>query len=321
MDRITIDMGTSMPERDSTGKKADFGKVILKLLDLNSKAKDPYIDIAELKNDRSSYQQTAGVYDIDISKLSAKVKKLIPDNPFALFVDSYDSEKKSSTSTLALIENPLIANTNSRGLYVNQPDPYWEESTPEVNFTIKVQHYGKAPKKGTVKLAVGQYNPDFTIINEEATTDSNGFSYEMRPFVELSYRGRPISNSSKITVPEDGLVTLSVKAEQPGMPFFVFYPFEKGSKFSGPINFDPNTGPPAPVLFYPYNSIRSLPFDNVLAEEFETWLANLPAANEVHDLIGRVNQRVFDEVYRTFHLMYPVMAFIGCSMLLHHTSK
>lgn len=309
IERITVDIGTSIPERDSTGKKANFGRVQLKVYDLATK---DYHDIVTIPNNLKSYQQTAGVFDFDISGLSEDVKNLLSNNPLAIFVDSYDNDKKTVSPTLALIENPLIANTNSRGVYVNQPDPYWEDNTPDVEFTIKVQHYGKPPADGDIKLAIGQYTSNFAIINESSDTNSSReYEFTDRPFVELLYENKPISNSTEIQVPEDGLITLKVNALQPGMPFLVFYPIAKDSGFTGPLDFP---GPPAPVLFYPYNAIRSLPFHNILAEEFETWLSSLPAPSDVHDLIGRVNQRVFDDVYRTFHLMYPVMGFIGCPM-------
>jgi len=311
IERITVDMGTAMPELNSTGMKANFGDVKLKLIDLGSKTKKGReIEIGTIKNDMISYQKTAGVYDF--TNLSARVKKLILKNPLALYVDSFNSKTRKQTSTLALIENPVMSNTNSRGVYVNQPDPYWEPKTPEVDFTIKVQYYGKPPAKDEVQIAIGQYTSNFVLIDENSTSKSSKeFEYSTKQFVELSHQGKAIKNSTNIPVPIDGLVTLNVKALQPGLPFLVFYPFVKGSGFTGPSNFHHAE---AAAVFYSYNSIRSLPFDNILAEEFESWLKGLPKPSEVHDLIGRVNQRVFDDVYRTFHLMYPVMGFIGCPM-------
>ena len=46
-----------------------------------------------------------------------------------------------------------------------------------------------------------------------------------------------------------------------------------------------------------------LPFRNAAAEDFHEWLKTGPTA----DL---VTQRVFDEVFRTYFLMFPVMRFI-----------
>lgn len=303
VERISVDMGTAMPEHDSTGKKADFGQVKLKLINLGSKSKSNVYEIATLPNDLASYHKTAGVFDI--TDLSDEVKKAIQDNPLALYVDSYDHKTNKQTSTLALVENPVMSNTNSRGLYAEQPDPYWERA-PAVAFTIKVQHYGKAPKKGEVNLAIGQYTSGFELINEDSKAKGpDTFQFSAMPFVELSHEGKVITNNSIIPVPSSGLVPINVKAVQPGIPFLVFYPFVSGSDFKGP-------GPlQAAPTFYSYNAIRVLPFDNNLAEEFELWLSNLPKPGKVHDLIGRVNQRVFDDVFRTFHLMYPVMDFIS----------
>lgn len=303
VERITVDLGTAMPELNSTGEKADFGKVKLKLIDVHSKAKNNTYEIATLPNDRASYQKTAGV--IDITDLSDKVKKAIQNNPLALYVDSYDHNTDKQNSTLALIENPVMSNTNSRGLYVEQPDSYWEK-VPEMDFTIKVQHYGKPPAKGKVKIAVGQYSSGFELINEMTKASKKAaFQFSPKPFVELTQEGKVITNNSVVPVPPSGLVTFKIKAVQPGIPFLVFYPFLTGSDFKGPGALQ------AAPTFYSYNAIRVLPFDNNLAEEFELWLSNLPAPDQLNDLIGRVNQRVFDDVFRTFHLMYPVMDFIS----------
>lgn len=311
-ERISIDMGSTMPEYDSTGRKADFGKVQLKLLDLSTDSQtSQYFDIVSLPNELATYQETAGVQDYSITHLPEKIRKAILENPFALFVDNYDSENDKQISTLALIENPVIANTNSRGVYVNQQNAYWESETPEVEFTIKVQMYGKAPQS-PLQLSIGQFNSSFGLISEDDSANrSEEFEYKERPYVALYNEGQKITNSTVITVPDNGLVTISVKALQPGMPFLVFFPFVKGSNFAGVAAASQNV---SPVTFYSYNAIRSLPFDNILAEEFETWLSELPSPTEVNDLIGRINQRVFDDVFRTFHLMYPVMGFIGCPM-------
>jgi len=152
IERITVDMGTTMPERDSSGAKANFGQVQLRIIDMGCSSQTAY-DIATLPNDIYSYQKTSGVFDI--TDLSDEVKGLIPNNPFALYVDSYDHESGEQTSTLALIENPVMSNTNSRGVYVNQPDPYWG-GHPDSEFTIKVQHYGKPPAEGAVQLSISQ---------------------------------------------------------------------------------------------------------------------------------------------------------------------
>ena len=310
VERITVDMGTTMPELNSLGIKANFGEVKLKLYDLSSKT---YFDIATLPNDLDSYHKTSGVYDI--TDLSDEVKKLIQTNPLALFVDSYNIKEQKGESTLALIENPVMSNTNSRGVYVNQPDPYWENPS-DVEFKVKVQNYGKPPAEGEVQLSISQCTSSFDLIDEKSEGISDTGQYTQKPFVELRHRGKVIHNSTLIPVPSDGLVSVKVTALQPGMPFLVFFPALTSSGYEPPGNVM------ATPTYYSYNAIRSLPFDNVLAEEFETWLNNLILPNNdppitvssYNDLIGRVNQRVFDDVFRTFHLLYPVMGFIGCPM-------
>ncbi|NER47496.1 MAG: hypothetical protein F6J92_12490 [Symploca sp. SIO1A3] len=278
VERLSVDLGTAMPERDSSGQKANFGTVQLGLL-LNNE----FQLIATLPNDKSSYEPTAGV--VDITEIPGGITAdNIQNNPLVIQVESYDSQGDSQTPVLALIETPLTAQTDQRGVYVNQPNPSWNTDAEMPTFTVKVQYYGGQPLPGGTTLAL--------------TQDEN---------VELFYKDpnetfQPYTQDTQpIPVTRDGEVTIGVRALHPGTPNIAFSPALPEQSYVGaPFNL----GNAETVASAFYTVIRCLPFHNAMADSFEEWLRTNPD-------ITQVNQRVFNEVYNTYHLMYPVMDFIN----------
>ena len=316
VERLTVDLGSTMPELDYTGTKADFGEVTLMLEELGDNPKSH--KIATLKNDQETYQKQAGVFDI--TNIPDKINDLIANSPFSLYVESYDPSTDTQTSKLGLIENPLTASCNDRGLYVNEPNPYWAPDAPDTKFTVELQYYGGPLPVGTV---AGQSNVQLYMGQSYVNASQAGFGLipdgpdvtpdqVPQPFVELWHDGRKVDNQTPLAVPIDGKLSFTLKGLQPGFPFFFFFPVAENGKF------DPSTdyGLRGPATYYNYNTIRVLPFHNSLAAEFENFLQDLTfrGPENYRDMIARVNQRVYDDVFRTFHLMYPVMSFIGNPM-------
>lgn len=289
--RLTVDLGTAMPELDSTGTKADFGTVQLVLM----KGDDP-VPIYTLPNDQATYEQFAGVVDIPASDFINPITPVdISDNNNAFAITVNDNQ-------VALKEAQLTAQTDQRGVYADEPGPdYTDDDMP--TFTIKVQHQGGSPPAGT-QLGVAQYDEGWGLVAEDGNSGSAS-----APYVSLFYKHKigsdyvytPIDNNTAIEVPPGiGLVTIAVRALRPGMPNLEFFPFMPGKAFQDPPKSAPAGGDPASTF---YTVVRVLPFDNQLAASFKQFLTTNPD-------IDLVNHRVFNDVYKTFHLIFPVMDFI-----------
>ena len=282
VERLTVDLGTAMPEDNNSGQKADFGTVQLAL-----KIGDDLQTIATLPNDKQSYEQTAGVVDITSIPSDITVAD-IQSNPLVIQVETYDYESSSQTTVSALIETPLTAQTDQRGIYANQPSPSWNPDYEVETFTVKVQYYG------------GQTIP----VGTTMALNLNGSEEDAELFYQDS-GGTFQSYTEAIPVSSDGEVTIGVKALQAGMPNISFEPALSGQSYSGASFSALYANDTAAVASAFYAVVRCLPFHNSKADDFESFLNHTPAPT-----VPLVNQKVFQDVYATYSLMYPVMDFI-----------
>jgi hypothetical protein len=240
--------------------------------------------------DQASYERTAGVIDIPAAQFLAPIKPAdLQSHRFALWFDQ---------SNPALLEEPLVAQSEARGVYVDQQG--------EASIPVQLRYLGGKPPVGT-RLCVAQYSPNrpFRADGWAIVSDKKGPSAQS-PYVLLEGDGAAHGDGFVVMpVPhaDDGnpfaTVAVSIKAIRPGFPILVFYPLAPGTA-------------PAPlptvcrhrVCAAFYSVVRVLPFHNEAARDFHEWLKTGPTA----DL---VTQRVFDEVFGTYVSMYPVMRFIG----------
>ena len=280
VERLTVDLGTAMPEDNNSGEKADFGTVQLGL-----QTGGGFQPIATLPNDKTSYEQTAGVVDItDVQGITAND---IQNNPLAIQVETYDYESSSQTTVSALIETPVTAQTDQRGIYANQPNPSWNPDYEMETFTVKVQYYGGATIPTGTTMALNLNG------SEDAELFYQDSSQTFQPYTEA------------IPISSDGEVTIGVKALQASMPNISFEPTLSGQSYSGASFSSLYAGDTAAVASAFYAVVRCLPFHNSKADDFESFLNHTPAPT-----VPLVNQKVFQDVYATYSLMYPVMDFI-----------
>ncbi|MBV7333025.1 hypothetical protein KFU94_33310 [Chloroflexi bacterium TSY] len=326
--RVTLDLSSTIPRYDASGKKAYFEtlQIGIKL------SEDDYLYFAELSYadyDQNSYEKTAGVIDIDCSNFIPGVTitaAQIEEHPLVIQVHSYPPCDKSCDSKdkccngedkVALVESPFTAETDLRGLYVDEPNPLWDPSKEFAEFCVKVWKHGQKPPPNT-HLMIAQYDISDKLI---AVSESKA---ESTSILDLFYVDEQngnalcrIDNATKIPVPASGRLTIKAKALQQGLPNLVFYPIGPDATGDGlplPILYTSHDkkskysvfgiGPAHGYFFY--TAARVLPFHNAMAVEFDKWLSEQPGPD-----VQEVNYRVFDEVYRTYHLMYPVMEFIN----------
>jgi hypothetical protein len=303
--RLAIDLASTIPELDSTATKVDFGTMHVGLVPLDGSGTPLGLATIPYSGgyDKPAYERTAGVVDIPAARLEARVTaRELQNNLLALWFDP---------SQPALVEAPFVAQTEQRGVYVDEPDAPWATTPDWYPIAVQVRHLGGKPPAGTL-LCVAQYSPSasFRPLGWSVVSQDPGNAAQS-PYVELRGevvgRGMVGRGDGYIVVPvphvDDGkpftMVQVAVKAIRPGFPIIAFYPLAPNA---------PVSPPPASVMGDAwcrafYCVVRVLPFRNGTAEEFHEWLKTGPTA----DL---VTQRVFDEVFRTYFLMFPVMRFI-----------
>lgn len=314
IERISVDMGSTMPEQQLNGEKADFGQVQLTLM--SDGAGETGTAIANLPNTRADYLKTSGIVDIPASDLLVNLTRSdIEFTHLGLSVESYTppagGAEAAPVRTIALIESELTANTDSRGVYANEPEPAWDRKAADSTFTIQVRHFGGLPPAGT-KLAFAQYAPDPLMVNSGGWEIVRKNSKTRQdPFVKIyqpleGKRDIVIGRKTLIDVPANGELTIAAEAIRPGFANIAFYPVANGDTYKGPPK-----SVSAPFISYAfYCVVRALPFDNLAAVDFDNWLKSKPDAVHLPD-VSLVNQRVFDEVFGLFYRLYPVMDFIS----------
>jgi hypothetical protein len=301
--RISIDLGSTIPELDSALTKVDFGPMQLALAP--SDGTGPAKPFAQIEYgggyDKDAYVATAGVVDIPASQF------LVPLTVAELQQQIVVTFPASPTQTpqVGLQEAVDTAETDDRGVYVDEPGMPW--SPPERSLTVQVRHLGGKPPRGT-QLRIAQYAPSPPGFGEglwQLVSETAGSSSQT-PYLQL-HAGADVIDGAYTTVPvpyaDDGLpyatVSFAVSAIRSGPPVLAFTPLAPSGSADGP----------APVIPFPalikqfFANVRVLPFHNAMAVAFENWLRAGPS-------VDLVSQRVFDSVFRTFFVMYPAMRFM-----------
>jgi hypothetical protein len=298
--RVTIDLGSTIPELDSALTKVDFGTIQLALAADDGGEPKPFAEIPYNGGyDKSAYKATAGVVDIPASRFLAPLS--LADLERQLVVTFANPPAKTQ---IGLREAEYTAATDDRAVYLDEPGAPW--SPPERSVTVQVRYRGGKPPAGT-RLQIGQYSPNPPGFGEGSWQLVSGTAAQSQtPFVEMDAGGNVVDGAYvTVAVPsdEDGrpysTVTIVLSALRPGPPVLRFTPL-------GPA--DPVTEPPGSVEFAAltqqfFANVRVLPFHNTMTAAFENWLRSGPS-------VDFVSQRVFDAVFRTFFLMYPTMRFI-----------
>jgi hypothetical protein len=291
--RVSIDLGTTIPERNGALDKIDFGTMQLALVPPGGAAR-PFAEVPYAGYDKTAYEAGSGVVDIPADRFLAPVSAAdMAHHIVVRFVDP-----AGGATQAGLEEADYTAATDDAGVYVNQPGAPW--SPPDPALDVEVRFRGGSPPAGT-RLQIAQYSPDEPGFNESGwTLVSDSASLAQTPYVTLDAGGR-VTDGACVTVDvPDSTVTIRVPGLRPGPPVLRFAPVAPG---------DPDPTPPPAVIVFAitqefYGNIRVLPFHNAMTGAYENWLRTGPS-------VDLATQRVFDSVFRTFFLMYPAMRFLS----------
>src|SRR5579863_4042115 len=205
--RVSLDLGSTIPELNSNLTKVNFGTLQLALT-RSSGSFEPFAQIEYAGGyDASAYTTTAGVVDIPasafltpltVAELEAGALVVTAPNPAGGAVQ------------LALREADYTAETDDRATYLNEPD---SSEAGGQSITIQVRRRGGKPPAGT-RLMIAQYSPDPPGFNEggwrlvSATGTTASGEVAQAPYVEL-LGGGPVQNGAYVTVEvpheDDGL--------------------------------------------------------------------------------------------------------------------
>jgi lipoprotein-anchoring transpeptidase ErfK/SrfK len=292
--RVSIDLGTAIPEYNAALDKLDFGTMQLALAPPGGTPK-PFAEVPYAGGyDKTAYEAGSGVVDIPASRFLAPVSaRDMAHHIVVRFVNPADG-----TTQVGLEEADYTAETDDRGVYVNEPGAPW--SPPDPTLDVEVRFRGGPPPAGT-RLQIAQYAPDEPGFNEsgwELVSDSA--PQAQTPYTTLDAGGSVIDGAYVTVAVPDSTVTIRVSGLRSGPPVLRFAPVKPG---------DPDPTPPAAISIVGitqgfFANVRVLPFHNAMTAAYENWLRSGPS-------VDLATQRIFDSVFRTFFLMYPAMRFLS----------
>lgn len=294
--RVSLDLGTTIPEYNAALDKLDFGTMQLAHIPPGG-APRPFAVVPYAGGyDKTAYEASSGVVDIPASSFVTPVSAGDMTHHIVVrFVDPADG-----TIQGGLEEADYTAETDDRGVYVNEPGASW--SPPDPTLDVEVRFRGGSPPAGT-RLQVAQYAPDEPGFNEGGWELVSGSAPRAQtPYATLDAGGRVI-DGAYVTVPvpvPGSTVTIRVSGLRSGPPVLRFAPVAPG---------DPDPAPPDAITMAAitqefFANVRVLPFHNAMTAAYENWLRTGPS-------VDLATQRIFNSVFRTFFLMYPAMRFLS----------
>ncbi|MEA2984467.1 MAG: hypothetical protein QOD94_721 [Alphaproteobacteria bacterium] len=302
---LSIDALNTFPEWFWPGNKIDLGEVSLWLKE-DSGA--PIATFAPKDYDQSSYEANGGIIDI---KLDANLKDKIEKGTLILRAPAIaptPTSPASKNTVDALVEQPWVAQTDDRGIYLNAG----ETKTFEVAVSYKGQRAQNAkllvakyapyllsadPTRylGAAVLAIADKNPQ--IVNVTSGQSS------VVTVTDPSGKGTPIQTLVTVVEVVNGSAKVTISAASAGLPVLVFYPFETGSQRPQPTYDFDNTVDSSITYFA---AIRVLSFDDNFIDEFvDLW--NSPSDPAKAYDPTKAWDFVYSKILYLYDMIYPVM--------------
>ncbi|HWK88800.1 MAG TPA: hypothetical protein VNP72_02360, partial [Longimicrobium sp.] len=267
---VSLDFGSAIPERASAAsppsdlEKTDFGPLSLGLLGSGGLTPLGTIDYAQYG--RQAYEASAGIIDLPLPpSLSGPVQG------GTLVI--------SAMGQTALLEQNLSAQTDSRGIYLDQGQSttfgvsVYENGTPSPGTNVLVARYGRIQQ---IPANYGKLN--LVPVGPTAPTGATGPVVQVVDFTNgtqttIDVGGRT-TGVTIVTADQTGVAQVGLEAQGPGFMVLGFYPYPP----SGPTPTPPSTllGQVYSqfVTYADYTTIRVLPFDDAVPQAFvDLWNA------------------------------------------------
>jgi hypothetical protein len=296
---ISLDTLNTFPELFWQGDKVDLGTVTLAVQDGQGNS-TTIATLAYADYNTNSYETNGGIIDIKFDPGPNGPAQKIKDG--TLIVTAVAGSPP--TVFKALVEKPWSANTDDRGIYLNE-----KGST-----TFDVAVFFKGKRASNAKLMIAKYAPALTsdpnsyvgapvlaiastapqivnVTNGQTSTVSTGGSPSIK------------TNVTVVDVDANGVAHVNIQAASAGLPVLMFYPFQAGAAQPQPQQqFDGDV--PSGVSFY--TTIRVLSFDDAFVDQFIKVWNSPPAPAKPYDPALAWNF-VYNNILYLYDMIYPVM--------------
>jgi hypothetical protein len=276
---LSLDLNSTMPENGTPGEwPSDLSKANFGTLDVGVVSNGTFTSIGQIDYDaysQASYEATAGIVDLPLT--SSAMSLLQSGQPLAVQVQGQ----------LALLEQQLSAQTDSRGLYVDQG----------ASTTFDVTIYNLGVPYPNASVLVAQYDANLSLI---PTTGAPlvGFTTGDQQAVSS---GGVTTNVTLVTADANGVANVGIDSIAPGFAVLAFYPYTGTNLPSPPASLlGPGSTINGSITYAFYATVRVLPFDNAVPQQFvDLW----NSSNDPNDAWSFI----YGEVLYIYDMMFNVM--------------
>jgi hypothetical protein len=274
---ISLDLNSTIPENGTPGEwpsdlsKANFGTLTLGVA--NGSSFSSVIDIPYEQYAQAAYEASAGIIDIPFP--NAGTAALLQSGTLAIQVQGQ----------VALLEQQLSAQTDSRGIYVDQG--------AQADFAISVYDFGAISPDTNVMVA--QYDANLSLIPTNgapliAFTSGN---------LQTVMSGGTTTAVTIVTSDQTGVASASVEWVAPGFAVLAFFPYS-GTMLPGPpiSLLGPCATTSGSITYAFYATVRTLPADNAVPQQFvDLWNASGGNQTEAWNFIYNDILYVYDMIF------------------------
>jgi hypothetical protein len=249
---ISLDLNSTMPENGTPGEmpsdlsKADFGPLDLGVSNsaggFTSIYQIPYSQYA-----REAYEASAGIIDIPFADttIGSGVGAFLNTGTLSIQVQS----------TPALVELQYSAQTDSRGIYIDEGG--------SADFDITVYNFG-VPSPNT-NVMVAQYDANLSLI----PTNGSPLVYFANGEIQNLMSGGTTTTVTTLTTNGDGVGNCSIGWSEPGFAVLAFFPYSGNTIPGPPISLlGPCQTTSGSITYAFYTTVRALPADDGVPQQF-----------------------------------------------------
>jgi hypothetical protein len=261
---ISLDFSGAIPELGTPGAwpsnltKANFGQLTLGVMTDGNFTPVTTIDYNQYQ--RSAYEASAGIIDIPFPNSSTGA--LLQSGALAIQVPSNPSQP-------ALLEQSYTAETDTRGIYLDQ--------NGQAEFQVMVCQKGTPSAGASVLLA--QYDSNLNLVPSNQTQ----FVEFLNGNVMIINAGGIVTFVTILTTDGSGNAIAGIGAQNAGFPVIAFFPYSDGDALPQPpptFNFIDNAF---------YTTVRVLPFDDLVPQSFvDLWNASQDQAAAWNFIYGQI---------------------------------
>jgi len=289
---VSLDLSNAILEQTADAQRYDYGPITV---GVQNGSFQPIGTIQSAQYLQSGFFATSGLVDVELSVAFDQVEDLLKDGLLGLQVTA------GGKTLLASKEQALVAETDDRGVYVDQ--------CRIAEISVQVRHKNKLPPDGT-SVYLAQYFPWLLKLGSSwwqrfGTTPTDPSDpakiCNVLPSSEyVSFIGTGSDGAVPVT---DGYAKFQIAAQAPGFPAIAFFPFLQGDSVPVPpdsITFG-FTNKDTPQLGTAYfSSARVMPFDNDLPQKFvDLW-------NSKYDK-DAAWYFVYHEILYLYDMLFPIM--------------